>query len=566
MKCQKLLVVHVLLAIGSMVCGHLTSHLALVNVASIVSNMDNSVQLNLSTTTLSKSGQFVDLSYSGFPTPSSDEWIGLYLVNDAVNKIAPIAYQMASHDPQYLTTGSGVLTVQLLNMRSNMVFYFFSGGLSQPVLVAQSVPIIVADVNEPLQGRLSLTPDPSQPLITWTTKNCSSPAMRWGSSSGVYGNTVNAERTIGYNKSDLCGAPATTVGYRDVGVFHTAIFHDLIPGQVVSYQYGDNINDVWSDEFSFIAPPLPGQDVNIIAFGDLGQASVDDMNEESTMPASLHTRNGILNNIEGVQLVTHIGDISYAMGYSSQWEYFHQQMLPITASVPYMLAIGNHERDWPNSGSARGTTDSGGECGVPYELRFPMPTSELDAPWYSFDFGVTHFIIISTEHQFDPTSPQFNFVVEDLQEINRTLTPWVIFAGHRPYYVDSTSQTPESGDQPVATELRLAFEELLFNYQVDLVFGAHIHMYQRSCPVYLGKCANTTDNSYGGPVVVNLGMAGASNSYDLELKRPDIWVVANDITHGFMTLVANTTTLTMQYREGPSTRVFDSFTLSKTLH
>ena len=46
------------------------------------------------------------------------------------------------------------------------------------------------------------------------------------------------------------------------------------------------------------------------------------------------------------------------------------------------------------------------------ETRFFMPTEQMDTPWYSFDFGVTHFIIISTEHAFAPETPQHNFVVQ----------------------------------------------------------------------------------------------------------------------------------------------------------
>ena len=35
-------------------------------------------------------------------------------------------------------------------------------------------------------------------------------------------------------------------------------------------------------EYSFLAPPLAGDDVFIVAFGDLGQAPVDDMTEQVT--------------------------------------------------------------------------------------------------------------------------------------------------------------------------------------------------------------------------------------------------------------------------------------------
>ena len=88
-----------------------------------------------------------------------------------------------------------------------------------------------------------------------------------------------------------------------------------------------------------------------------------------------------------------------------------------------------------------------------------MPTEHLDTPWYSFDYGVLHYIIISTEHAFAPQTPQYNFIVEvrdrllvgcchthtkDLASINRTNTPWVIFAGIYCYSVDAVhiSRTP----------------------------------------------------------------------------------------------------------------------------
>lgn len=53
-----------------------------------------------------------------------------------------------------------------------------------------------------------------------------------------------------------------------------------------------------------------------------------------------------------------------------------------------------------------GTPDSGGECGVPYETYFQMPTAAKDKPWYSTEQGSVHFTIISTEHNWSHNSDQ----------------------------------------------------------------------------------------------------------------------------------------------------------------
>ena len=43
----------------------------------------------------------------------------------------------------------------------------------------------------------------------------------------------------------------------------------------------------------------------------------------------------------------HIGDLGYAMGHAAVWEAFGEQVAPIARQIPYMVAIGNHEYDYP---------------------------------------------------------------------------------------------------------------------------------------------------------------------------------------------------------------------------
>jgi len=80
---------------------------------------------------------------------------------------------------------------------------------------------------------------------------------------------------------------------------------------------------------------------------------------------------------------------------------------------------------------------------------------------YGFDYGNIHVVMMSTEHDFTINSEQHMFLDNHLKNVNRSITPWLIFAGHRPMYVDSTDVKRNSSDQPVATLLRQHIEPLL---------------------------------------------------------------------------------------------------------
>lgn len=81
----------------------------------------------------------------------------------------------------------------------------------------------------PLGGHLALTGDPSEMRITWTTANYSQPQVKYGIWSGVY-DAVALATTSTYTREQLCGEPATTIGWRDPGSLHTAVMTNLLPG------------------------------------------------------------------------------------------------------------------------------------------------------------------------------------------------------------------------------------------------------------------------------------------------------------------------------------------------
>ena len=126
------------------------------------------------------------------------------------------------------------------------------------------------------------------------------------------------------------------------------------------------------------------------------------------------------------------------------------------------MCIGNHERDHPGQAIPYPTIDSGGECGVPYAARFPMPTpadaasAPADQPWYSYDHGPVHFTVMSTEHHFGEGSAQHRWLESDLAGVDRSRTPWLVLVGHRPVYIDA-DEFGEQGKGTTAIQVRLAW-------------------------------------------------------------------------------------------------------------
>lgn len=69
------------------------------------------------------------------------------------------------------------------------------------------------------------------------------------------------------------------------------------------------------------------------------QAERDGSNEYSDyQPGSLNTTDQLIKDIKNFDIVFHIGDLSYANGYLSQWDQFTSQVEPIASAVPYMVA------------------------------------------------------------------------------------------------------------------------------------------------------------------------------------------------------------------------------------
>lgn len=547
-----------------------------VQLHSIVQQMESSVVLEASRRSISAYEKaMVTASWEGLPPSAQDAWVGLYLVGEDPLAVVPLKYKFCnSSRPLPGRAGSGNVSFKMLNYRADCLFRLFVGW-ETPRLIAESDPITVRDVSVPTGVRIAFTAEPGEMQVSWTSVPLQEGMLAQVQYRillrGVEGRSgvLNAVGSS-YGRGDLCGAPANTIGYRDPGMFYSAIIGGLRPGEEVVYSVGSA--QAWSQEFSFQAPLPPGSPVRLLVVGDLGQDPGDASAQADNDPwysqwyawgdpGAMNTTSGMWADHQATpaNAILHNGDLSYAMGFLSLWDVFHDNIEPLSARVPWMVTLGNHERDWPESGSTAGDEDSLGECGVPALTRFPMPYQNrklppLDEPWYTLQLGCVYVVALSTEHELRPGSPQHAFLTKALQRVDRTVTPWVVLEGHRPYHISSSWD----GDQDFARYYREAVGDLVEEH-VDVILGAHHHTYQRTCRFRAGRCVGDSEE---GVLNMIIGMGGASHSRP-NATMPPLFEYVDHRNFGYARLLANTSALTIEFVHGADRAVHDSITLTK---
>lgn len=521
------------------------------------------------------------------PHPSADDWVGVFSPSKfnastcpgshgsgpgPVICSAPIKYQFANYSAGYGVSGKGALQFQLINQRQDFSFALFTGGLSSPKLIAVSNAIAFANPKAPVYPRLAQGKSWNEMTVTWTSGYESDeayPFVEWGIKWSPP--VRSAAGTVTFDRESVCGEPARSVGWRDPGFIHTAFLTDLWPNKEYYYKIGHMLPDgsvVWGKLSSFKAPPFPGQKSlqRVVIFGDMGKAERDGSNEYSNyQPGSLNTTDTLVKDLDNIDMVFHIGDITYANGYISQWDQFTQQVEEITSRVPYMVASGNHERDWPNSGSFFNGTDSGGECGVVAETMYYTPTENRANYWYSADYGMFRFCVADSEHDWREGTEQYEFIESCLATVDRKKQPWLVFIAHRVlgyssgffYGVDGSFAEPMS---------RQSLQKLWQKYRVDLAFYGHVHNYERTCPVYEEQCMSSEKSHYSGTMngTIHVVVGGGGSHLSNFTAQVPPWSVYREMDYGFVKLTAfNYSSLLYEYKRSSDGQVYDSFTMHR---
>lgn len=536
--------------------------------------------------------------------PDNSDWIGAYSPpNVDITNTAPVKFGFCDMgEGDYLSTGLGQLTFNMTNLRAGIKFYYFINGTSQPVSVATSTTLVnFNNINEPLRNRVLPTGDPDVYQVLWSSTASTAPVLRWGLQSNTYTHTANASYSS-VTQSQMCGAPANSTGWREVGVIYRANLTGMLQlaaGTQLFYVFGDSSSaSSMSQEVVFRMPPAAGQQpgdrpTQVALLADLGVGSTDTSYDTNVWneacPPGVNTSMSIGDLVlrGEVDAVFLSGDMAYSDGYMSSWDFFLDMVSPVLGRALFLSTVGNHESDWPGTASLDIGDASGGECGVLSSSMLPMPSpATMNQPWWSYDIGIIHFLGMSTEHNYTIGSPQYLWLEQDLAAVNRTKTPWIIFSGHRSMYVDSAHccasyydddcvQCAEGSDVGGMEALQANIEPMLHKYRVNLAFAGHFHQAQRQAAVYqnmLVQASSSIINSDGQTVAYHndpnatvwmvIGSAGNGPDYAninytwSEKYWNDLWGYA-------MVAAVNSTYLTWELINSANDQVVDRMAISQ---
>uniref|UniRef100_A0A7S1N1W9 Purple acid phosphatase n=1 Tax=Eutreptiella gymnastica TaxID=73025 RepID=A0A7S1N1W9_9EUGL len=415
--------------------------------------------------------------------------------------------------------GAGTVHFELLNLRLPLTVKYL-----QFKLVLMEIGPICGELNTPMYPHLGLTGTPSTLALMFISGRDATPAVQYGPDKQDLGWCATGTSTT-YNVTELgqCkrgghrGKSWARSYFIDPGHIHTVYLSNLSPGQRYWYRFGSPLlQDGWSGVYSFVAPDNSPRPFSFVAFGDMGTATWEDMKrfpDYWDCPEAHSTANRLSAQLTEdkappFEFVMHLGDISYAVGYAPRWEQFHHLVTPVASAVPYLVLDGNHDIG----------EDSFGECGVPFFKRFHFPKSpNASLPYYSFDYGYMHMIVVSTEYDpaWEPTTMSYKWLVDDLASVNRSKTPWVFIAGHRTLYTSDVHWTRVRE----SWKMQATLEPLMQKYGAVIYMGGHVHNYERSCWVKNRKCLD--GETTGGVIGIQMGTAGSrTHPRDFSTEQP----------------------------------------------
>ncbi|OJJ45137.1 hypothetical protein ASPZODRAFT_2111045 [Penicilliopsis zonata CBS 506.65] len=477
---------------------------------------------------------------------------------------------------------------------------------------ASVFPSLPEDLTTPYQQRLAIY-GPNSVSIGWNTyEQLNQSCVRYGLSETNLNQVACSYLSTTYETSRTWSSavilndlsPATTYFYKIVSTNSTVqqFMSPRTPGDTTPFTV-DVVIDLG----------VYGADGYTVTKRELSSREILNQSIPAVDPAmdNLTTIDRLAETINDYELVIHPGDFAYAddwievldlltegeEAYQSILEQFYEQLAPIAGVKPYMAGPGNHEASCEEIPDTESLCNEGQRNFTDFLHRFdrtmprPFASSSTNATavelaakaktlsrppfWYSFEYGMVHFTFIDTETDFadapDGTegsaglgagpfgfkNQQTDFLAADLASVDRSVTPWLVVAGHRPWY--STG-----GDDNICDVCQDAFEELMYLYGVDLGVFGHVHNSQRFYPLYNGTVDPNGMHNPSAPLYIVAGGAGNIEGLSTVGSEPSYtaFAYADDYSYSSLTFL-NDTALEIKFLRSSTGQVLDTSILIK---
>jgi len=161
---------------------------------------------------------------------------------------------------------------------------------------------------------------------------------------------------------------------------------------------------------------------------------------------------------EDPEFVLHTGDLARQGMFLKDWFVFIDNWRELLGVEPTMPVYGNHEQDsylnqffnFPTNGSS---------------------DYNNEGHWYSFDYNNIHVIAIDLYRNYNAGSEQHSWLINDLENIKSGID-FIFVMFHEPPF--------SSGKYGPNYKIQQNLVPIIEEYNVDVVFCGHEHMYERS--------------------------------------------------------------------------------------
>ncbi len=269
-------------------------------------------------------------------------------------------------------------------------------------------------------------PDTNSVMIAWRSKNKFKGRVEYGTSNETHP-SVSEDSSV--NK-------------------HTVVIDNLQSNTKYFYRvYNDNNQVNGIDSFTTVK----SADVNEISFliwGDSGTGS-----EAQYKIANLLSK-------ETSDFAIHTGDVSQSDG-SEYNDIYFKPYKELVNRMNIYTCIGNHDIYYDDAAT--------------YLNDFYLPSNNPSGTerYYSFSWGNAFFINMDSNIDYSSGSPQYEFLISQLESARKQEAEWTFISYHHPAYCELWDAW--AGEQNVRDYLLPLFEK----YSVDMVLNGHTHGYER---------------------------------------------------------------------------------------